>query len=149
MRHHLGYLLVIVLSFVLTGCGEPEDTGPGRPVAHRREAFMSIMKAFEPIGVSLRTGKFAPDRIIAMAEQLDRVKDGPWGYFTPESNYPPTHATAKVWSEREKFEAGRRAFFTATESLLAATATRDEARVKAAYEVLEGTCRDCHKVYKK
>lgn len=149
MRHCSRFLLLTLFPFVLSGCGEPEDTGPGQPVAHRREAFKSILRAFEPIGVSLRSDKYAPDRVIAMAEQLDRVKDGPWSYFTPESNYPPTRASAKVWSEPEKFETGRRAFFTATESLRAAAATRDESKVKAAYAALEETCRDCHKAYKK
>ncbi|MBI4995521.1 MAG: cytochrome c [Rhodocyclales bacterium] len=149
MRHPAVILFAMLLPLGLAACGEPEDTGPGRPVAHRREAFKSILRAFEPIGVSLRADKYAPDRIIAMAEQLNRVKDGPWGYFTPGSDYPPSRATAKVWSEREQFEAGRRAFSAATESLLAAAAARDEARVRAAYEVLEATCRDCHKVYKR
>jgi cytochrome c556 len=149
MPHRPVSLLLILLSFILSGCGEPEDTGPGRPVAHRREAFLSIIRAFEPMGVSLRTGKYAPDRFIAMAAQLDRVKEGPWEYFTPESNYPPTHSTAAVWRDREGFETGRLAFLSATRGIVAAAATRDEERVKAAYGVLQDTCRDCHKVYKK
>lgn len=149
MRHCSRFLLLALLPFVLSGCGEPEDTGPGRPVAHRREAFKSILRAFEPIGVSLRADKYAPDRVNEMAEQLHRAKDGPWTYFTPGSNYPPSRATEKVWTEPDRFEAGRRAFLTATESLRAAAENRDEARVRTAYAAIEDSCRDCHKVFKK
>lgn len=149
MLHFPVVLRVVLCSIILFGCREPEDTGPGQPVAHRRQAFLSIIRAFEPMGVNLRAEKYAPDKFIALAQQLDQVKNTPWQYFTPDSNYPPTHATAAVWSSPAGFETGRLAFLAATEGLVAAAATRDESKVRAAYGVLQDTCRDCHKVYKR
>lgn len=141
--------IFILIPLALAACGEPEDTGPGRPVAHRREAFHTILNAFEPIANRLRDKKYSPDEFIALAKRLNEVKDGPWRYFTPNSNYPPTRATDKVWSEPDKFEAERQDFLRATEGLAQAAATRDEAKVRSAFEVLHETCRDCHKAFRK
>lgn len=143
------HLVIALIPLALAACGEPEDTGPGKPVAHRRDAFKAILDAFEPMGIRLRAKQYEPDDFITMAKHLDQVKEGPWQYFTAASNYPPTHATGKVWSEPEKFEAGEKAFLLATARLVEATATRSEDKVQAAYEALHDTCRDCHKAFKK
>jgi cytochrome c556 len=148
MRYRLCFLLAL-LPLLLTACGEPEDTGPGQPVAHRRAAFQSILKAFEPMGTQLRKNQYKADDFIALAKRLNEIKEGPWQYFTPNSDYPPSRANSTVWSEPEKFEAKRLAFLKAAEGLHDAAETRDKAKVGAAYEVLHETCRDCHKAYKK
>ena len=142
-------LPLFLLPLFLGGCGEPEDTGPGRPVAHRRAAFLAILKASEPMGIDLRTGNYSPDRFVAMADSLARVKDGPWSYFVPGSNYPPTHATSNVWDDPAEFERQRQRFVETVDGLVAATATRDESRVAAAYAAMQDTCRSCHKQFKR
>lgn len=142
-------LAALIALATLTACGEPQDTGPGQPVAHRRAAFQAILKAFEPISAAVRKNQYAPDEFIKQAERLNQVKDGPWPYFTPESNYPPTRATDKVWAEPEKFAESRQAFLQAAEGLLEASRSRNEEKVRAAYEVLHQTCRDCHKAFRK
>ena len=53
-----------------------------------------------------------------------------------------------VWSEPERFEADRQAFFKATDTLLLAAERRDEKAVKAAYEAVHDSCRTCHKAFK-
>ena len=141
--------IALLLPLLLTACGEPEDTGPGQPVAHRRTAFNTILKAFEPMGTQLRKNQYKPDDFITLAKRLNQAKEGPWVYFTPNSDYPPSRATSTVWSEPEKFEARRQDFFKAAEQLLAAAETRDQAKAKAAYEVVHETCRACHKTFKK
>ena len=141
--------IALLLPLLLTACAEPEDTGPGQPVAHRRTAFNTILKAFEPMGTQLRKNQYKPDDFIALAKRLNQAKDAPWVYFTPNSDYPPSRATSTVWSEAEKFEARRQDFFKAAEQLLAAAETRDQAKAKAAYEVVHDTCRECHKTFKK
>ena len=146
---HFPKLLVATLfPLVITACGEPADTRPGQPVAHRRAAFNKILHAFEPMGVQLRSGKYKADQFLERAKELDSVKEGPWQYFGADTNYPPTHATAKVWSEPEKFESERKAFLTATGRLLLAAESRDEKSAAAAYEEVHEHCRSCHKSFK-
>ncbi|WP_428825940.1 c-type cytochrome [Azonexus sp. IMCC34842] len=141
--------IVALIPLLLTACSEPEDTGPGQPVTHRRTAFNTILKAFEPMGSQLRKSQYKADDFITLAKRLNQAKQGPWEYFTPGSDYPPSRATGAVWSEAEKFEARRQDFFKAADQLLVAAETRDEAKAKAAYEVLHDTCRECHKTFKK
>ena len=139
-------LLLAVL--VLAACGEPPDTRPGQPVAHRRTAFVEILKAFEPMGVMLRTDQYDPKRFQALADQLVTRRDGPWSYFLADTLYPPSHAKAEVWSDEAKFLANKKAFFDATDKLAAVAGTSDKTLAAAAYEAVENTCRDCHKAFK-
>lgn len=145
---HSKILILSLFSFFLAACGEPADTRPGQPVQHRREAFANILKAFEPMGQQLRKQQYDADRFLLHARALVQAKDVPWQYFGPDTNYPPTHATAKVWSEPERFEQEQKAFLAATERLLAAAERRDPQAVNVAYAAVHEQCRSCHKVFK-
>ena len=147
MRYHLLPILAL-LPLILTACGEPPDTHPGQPLTHRRAAFEGILRTFEPMGIQLRKNQYKPDQFIAQARELARVKDAPWQYFGPDTNYPPTRANDKVWNEPEKFDTARKTFLQATDRLLQAAESRDEKRVTAAYEELQESCRSCHKAFR-
>lgn len=142
-------ILIVTLCALVAACGEPADTRPGQPVAHRRAAFEKILHAFEPMGVQLRENEYKPDVFLDRAKELADLKDGPWQYFGADTNYPPTHATAKVWSDPELFEKERKAFLADTDHLLQAAESRDQKTVTAAYDALHEHCRSCHKVFKK
>jgi cytochrome c556 len=149
MNHRRRLTLLVMTALILSSCGEPEDTRPGRPVAHRHAAFVAILKAFEPMRERLHDGKYDPSEFAALAQRLDAVKDGPWPYFAPGTDYPPSHATARVWSEAPRFEAARKAFYDATQLLLATAGSGDVDKVTTSYELVHNTCLDCHKVFKK
>ena len=90
--------LVLLSAALLTACGEPEDTRPGQPVKQRQTAFKDIIKSFEPMGVMLRKGTYDAERIEKFTAELIAKRDLPWSHFGPDTNYPPTKATAEVWS---------------------------------------------------
>lgn len=141
--------IAALIALTLVACGEAPDNHPDKPVTHRRDAFQKILKAFEPMGIELRKNRYNADQFITQSRDLAARKDGPWPYFGAGTNYPPTHANDKVWSEPEKFEAARQAFIKAADNLVAAADSRDEKQVTVAYEALHDTCRDCHKAFKK
>lgn len=141
-------LFALFLPLLLLGCGDPPDTHPGQPVTHRRAAFTQMLKPFEAMGVQLRKDQYNADQFLALSKQFAAAREVPWTYFGPDTNYPPTRATAKVWSEPEKFEAGREAFLKAGSALIAAAESRDEKMIRSAYAALHDTCRSCHKIYK-
>lgn len=142
-------LIAALIPLTLVACGEAPDNHPDKPVTHRRDAFQQILKAFEPMGIQLRKNQYDADKFLSRAKQLAALKDGPWRYFGPDTNYPPTRATDKVWSEPEKFEAARQSFLKATEQMATVAESRDPKQVAVAYEALHDTCRDCHKAFKK
>ncbi len=139
-------LMVAVLA--LLGCGEPPDTHPGQPVTHRRAAFREVLKAFEPMGVMLRTDRYDAKKFQAWSEQLMARRDSPWAYFGPDTQYPPSHATADVWGDAAKFATEKRGFFAATDNLAAIAGTPDKEQAVVAYRAVENTCRSCHKIFK-
>jgi len=147
MRCH--QLLIFALTaFLLTACGEPADTQPGQPVSQRRAAFKRILLAFEPMGIQLREKQYNADQFIVLADQLAKVKDGPWRHFGPDTNHPPTHAKASVWSDTQRFDTDRQAFLQAVDSLTLVAASRDEKKVAVAYDAVHDSCRSCHKAFK-
>lgn len=142
-------MIAALIPLTLIACGEAPDNHPDKPVTHRREAFQKILKAFEPMGVQLRKNQYHADKFLTQAKQLAALKEGPWRYFGPDTNYPPTHANDKPWSEPEKFEAARQSFLKAAEQLATVAESRDQKQIAVAYEALHDTCRDCHKAFKK
>lgn len=133
---------------LLAACGEPEDTRPGQPVKTRQTAFKEIIKVFEPMGVMLRENRFEAEKFLRLATALHERRDAPWSHFGPDTNYPPTKATPLVWEDAARFESERQTFLKTTDELLAAAQSQDQARIKAAYDAVYASCRDCHKPFK-
>lgn len=133
----------------LAGCDKPpEDTRPGQPVKTRQVAFKEMLKVFEPMGVMLRTQKYEPEKFAGLATELMTKRDAPWTHFGPDTNYPPTKAKPEVWSQPEAFERERKAFMTATDELLAAAQTKNQAEAEKAYGKAYEICQSCHKRFK-
>jgi len=75
-------------------------------------------------------------------------RDGPWTHFGPDTNYPPTKATADVWKQPEVFEKNRKSFIAATDALLVAAQSKDKAQVEKTYDAVHEACKTCHKQFK-
>ena len=141
-------LVFLLIPALLAGCGEVEDTRPGQPVKHRQMAFKEILKAFEPMGVMLRNGRYDANKFLPLAETLHSKREGPWSYFGADTNYPPSKATGEVWKQPEAFEKNQQAFITATDALLAAAKNKDKAEVEKTYDAVHEACKTCHKQFK-
>jgi cytochrome c556 len=140
---------LLLSAILLVSCGgEPPDTRPGQPVAHRRAAFKEIIKSFEPMGAMMRSERYDSQKFAALAASLRAQRDAPWQYFMPDTQYPPSHAKDEVWSHPAEFEAGKKAFFEATDKLAAIAGTKDANVAAAAFYATEKTCRDCHDAFK-
>ena len=141
-------LIVVLIALSLMACGEATDTHAGQPVAHRRAAFKKILLAFEPIGVQLREKQYNSNRLIDQAKLLASLKNDPWSYFDADTNYPPTHAKAKIWSDPDQFRAAQQTFVQAVDRFALVVEDHDETHAKAAYEAVQDSCRNCHKAFK-
>ncbi len=140
---------VLILSVtLLAACGEPEDTRPGQPVKQRQQAFKDIIKSFEPMGVMLRKGSYDAERFEKFTAELVAKRDLPWSHFGPDTNYPPTKATAEVWSQPEAFAKEKQGFLIATDKLQAAVQGGDKNGIEKAYDAVHDSCKSCHKQFK-
>ncbi|MEW6679244.1 MAG: cytochrome c [Pseudomonadota bacterium] len=136
--------ILLAPALALMACGPVEDTRPGQPVKTRQEAFQGILRAFEPMGVMLRTQAYEPKKFEALAVELVGARTGPWSHFGPDTFYPPTKAKEAVWEQPQVFEEKRQAFFQATDALLVAARSHDRKQVAVAYEAVHDSCKACH-----
>ncbi|HEX6734043.1 MAG TPA: cytochrome c [Azonexus sp.] len=149
MRPSLPAALLLSSAALLAACsGEVEDTRPGQPVKTRQMAFQDIIRSFEPMGVMLRGKGYDADKFLVLANELVAKREAPWAHFGPDTNYPPTKATAEVWQQPEKFARERDAFIAATDALLAAAQTKDRKQQEVPYQAVYETCQSCHKTFK-
>ena len=148
-RPFFRFTAAVAFGALLAACSsQVEDTRPGQPVKTRQTAFKAMLRSFEPMGVMLRDNRYDPDKFVAMTATLMSQRDAPWSHFGPDTNYPPTKATPKVWSEPEKFVQARQAFLAATDDFKAAVDSKDKARVEHSYQAVYDACQNCHKPFK-
>jgi cytochrome c556 len=134
----------------LSACsGEPEDTLPGQPVAHRRQLFKQFTRTLEPMGMVARERKaFNRSEFFASAQELQQLARQPWHYFTPDSNYPPTHAKAEVWLKSGEFQQAQDAFQAKANELAAVARSGNLEEIRAAVNNVERSCKSCHKQFR-
>ena len=143
------FTAAVAVATLLVACsGQVEDTRPGQPVKTRQTAFKELLRSFEPMWVMLRENRYDADKFVTMTATLMSKREAPWSHFGPDTNYPPTKATPKVWSEPEKFEQARKAFFAASDEFKAAVDSKDKAAVERTYKAVYDACQNCHKPFK-
>lgn len=142
-------IVLLLPILLLSACGgEPQDTRPGQPVAHRRAAFKEMIRHVEPMGVMMRTDAFDANKFHALVNGLMLERDKPWQYFAPDTLYPPSRARAEVWSKPEQFAAEKQAFIDATDKLAAVAGTKDKQIAAEAFAAVQKTCKSCHDAFK-
>ncbi len=142
-------IAALLLLATLTACGGVvEDTRPGQPVKTRQDAFKAMLRAFEPMGVMLREGEYQAEPFAALAVRFDALRDGPWAHFGPDTDYRPSKSKAAVWQRADEFASARERFIAASGALREAALGEQEAAVRAAYQAVYDSCRDCHRTFR-
>ncbi|MCE1183661.1 MAG: cytochrome c [Rhodocyclales bacterium] len=140
--------LLLISLLTLAACGEVEDTRPGQPVKTRQQAFKALLRSFEPMGTMLKDKRYDADKFAAMAAELVAAREAPWGHFGPDTNYPPSKSKADVWNDPAAFEQAKKDFINASDALLVAAQSKQEAAVGTPYQKVYDTCQNCHKTFR-
>ena len=61
---------------------------------------------------------------------------------------PTRKAKAELWQQPQQFEADKQAFLQASDALLAAAQSKDQARIQPAYDAVHDSCKACHDRFK-
>ena len=145
-------LSLIALSAVLalTACSEAVDTHPDQPVTKRRPVFKQFAHTFEPIGKVVRDSKdYNPREFKASALALKDLATQPWTYFTPDSNYPPTHAKPAVWLRAPEFKQAQENHNAKVAQLVEAAESGNLEVVRGAVTEVQYSCKTCHNQFRK
>jgi cytochrome c556 len=140
------FLATLACAALLAACGgEAPDTHPNQPVTKRRAVFKDMVRALEPLGQMARErqGYDAP-YFDQQARELQRLSQLPWAYFTPDSNYPPTHAKPEVWQKADAFKQATEDYMGKVNHLVEVGGGGDLAAIKRAVADVQGSCKSCH-----
>ena len=143
-----GSRILLLLTCVLTlpACNdEAQDTHPDQPVTHRRQLFKQFTRTLEPMGMVARDRlPFNRTEFLASARDLQQLAGKPSSLFTPDSNYPPTHAKPEVWLKPFEFKAAQQALQDKASALAALAREGSLDDLKAAVNDLQRSCKSCH-----
>ena len=140
--------MAMVLS--LTACNDtPKDTHPDQPVTKRNAIFKQFTRTLEPMGLVARERQaYNAREFLANALELEKISSQPWVYFTPDSNYPPTHAKAQVWSQSAEFKAAQDSYLASVGQLVKAAQGGDVTVIRPAVNDVQKSCKSCHNQFR-
>jgi cytochrome c556 len=144
------YLAVVTAVLGLTACSEAVDSHPAKLVTKRQALFKQFTRTLEPMGMVARDRKdYNPRDFKASALELEKLSSQPWGYFTPDSNYPPTRAKPAVWSQAPEFKQAQENYQTAVTQLVQAAEVGNMDSIRVAVTNVQYSCKTCHNQFRK
>lgn len=123
---------------------------PEAAIRYRQGVYRTIVWNFAPLadmakGKQAYDAKEAEKRAARIAAASEQLLEG----FPPGSDQgADTEAKAAIWQNFADFEAKMHDLTAQSNALVAATRTGDEAKFKAAFDQLKGSCKACHDQYK-
>ena len=143
-------LLVALLCAGLGACFGPEkDTHPDQVLTKRRTLFKQYTRMLEPIGlVASGRREFKREELVASVQDLQKLADKPWVYFTPDGNYPPPRATAAVWTQPQQFLQAQHKFEAAVDQLAKTAQQGSLADISTAVDAVTESCKSCHRDFR-
>lgn len=149
-KFSLLYLVAIAAAFALTACNdEPKDTHPDQPVTKRRAIFKQFTRTLEPMGMVARDRKeYNPREFNVSALELQKLSTQPWAYFTPDSNYPPTHAKPAVWQKATEFKVAQEKYQATVSQLVKAAQGGDLDVIRSSVNEVQKSCKACHNQFR-
>lgn len=139
-------ILALVMTMALPGCSDAgKDTHPQQLVTKRQAIFKDFTRTLEPMGLVARDRQpYNPREFNVKALELQRLSTLPWGFFTADGNYPPTHAKPDVWQQPAEFKQAQDNFIQAVSQLLKASQAGDLEAIRPAVDAVQKRCKACH-----
>lgn len=142
-------LAAVAAVLALTACKKAIDTHPDQLVTKRRAIFKEFTRTLEPMGMVARDRKdYNPSEFRIRALALEKLAMQPWGYFTPDSNYPPTHAKPAVWMKPTEFKYAQENYQAAVSQLVKAAEGGNLDIVRTAVNDVQHSCKTCHNQFR-
>jgi cytochrome c556 len=125
-------------------------THPAQLVTKRRALFKQFTRTLEPMGMVARDSKaYNPREFKESALELEKLATLPWGYFTPDSNYPPTHAKPAVWLQASEFKQAQENYQATVSQLMQAAEGGNLEAIRTAVTGVQYGCKTCHNQFRK
>jgi cytochrome c556 len=143
------FLVALATVLALTACSEAQDTHPAQLVTKRRAVFKQFTRTLEPMGMVARDSKaYKPREFRESALALEKLATQPWGYFTLDSNYPPTRAKPAVWTQAPEFKQAQENYQATVSRLVKAADGGDLEVIRTAVTDVQYSCKTCHNQFR-
>lgn len=118
-------------------------------VKYRQSALFVMQQNFARVA-GMAAGKVPFDAKVAAdsAAVAEYVGKLPWAAFGPGTDKGDTKAKPAIWTEKSKFDEGANKMQAEMVKLTAAAKTGNLDNIKAAVNVVGGTCKSCHDDFK-
>jgi cytochrome c556 len=123
---------------------------PDDAVKYRQSAFFVMAQHFGRIGAMVNNRvPYDAAAVTANAEIVADLAKLPYaGFVDNTASTAKGGASAKIWTERAKFDAGAKKLQDDVARLLAAAKANNAADVRAAFGAVGQTCKGCHDDYR-
>ena len=151
MTHSKSIVIVAIATILtLSACNDTaKDTHPDQLVTKRNAIFKQFTRTLEPMGLVARERQaYNAREFLASALELEKISSQPWVYFTADSNYPPTHAKAQVWSKSSDFKAAQDSYLASVSQLVKAAQGGDVTVIRPAVNDVQKSCKSCHNQFR-
>ena len=142
--------LVIAATLALTACNDAaKDPHPEQLVSKRIAIFKQFTRTLEPMGLVARERQdYNRREFLLSAQALEKISTQPWAYFTPDGNYPPTHAKAEVWQKAAEFKNAQAQYLSTVKELVKAAESGDLTLIRPAVNDVQKSCKNCHNQFR-
>jgi cytochrome c556 len=139
-----------VAALALSACNDTAiDTHPDKPVTKRIAVFKQFTRTLEPMGLVARERQdYNKREFLASALELEKLSNQPWALFSADSNYPPTHAKAQVWSQSAEFKTAQDQYQSLVSQLVKAAQGADLDVIRPAVNAVQKSCKACHNQFR-
>jgi cytochrome c556 len=144
------FIFALAATAALTACNDTaKDTHPDQPVTKRNVIFKQFTRTLEPMGLVARDRQdYNKREFLANALELEKLSTQPWAYFTPDSNYPPTHAKAEVWAKSAEFKEAQDKYKALVSQLVKTAQGADLALIRSVVNDVQKSCKSCHNQFR-
>lgn len=119
------------------------------PSLERQNAFKSMLRTFEPMGVVVRgRDPYVPKQFLQQSENLRMLSRQPFAHFSSPGNAPKNRAKPNIWSQPAQFQKERDQFYRRVDALVAAAKTGQLPAIRTAYSNVGQSCKSCHDAFR-
>lgn len=142
-------MAVAVISTLAACSDSAKDTHPQQLVTKRIAIFKEFTRTLEPMGLVARDRKdFNQREFLETALELEKLSSQPWAYFTPDGNYPPTHAKPEVWLKPAEFKSAQDKYQDLTKQLVKAAQGGNLELIRPVVNEVQKSCKACHNQFR-
>jgi len=138
-------LCVAALFLTLSAC----ESEPETPAHQRTQAFKSMLKQYEALGLVVRdVHSYDAAKFAQLASAYKLSAQTPFLHFTAPDLEQKGRSKPEVWTQSARFNQARDAYLAEVTAFAQVAQNGDFSTIKAHYQILGQHCKSCHDAFR-